>query len=73
MMVKKVVEHADNCIGTLSNIGSLVDNKVHLSGNGLAANSKQGSLLGGEEVDGSGLQRIAWVMHLLSEIKRILK
>ena len=36
---------------TLSNIGTIIDNKVDLSGNGFVADSKQGSL--GEKVDGS--------------------
>ncbi len=55
MMVKELVEHADNCIGPLPNIRSLVDDEVDLSGNSLTADPKQGSLPGSQEVDGARL------------------
>ena len=41
MMVKKVGKHADNCIGPLPNIRSLINDEVHLSGNGFIADPKQ--------------------------------
>ena len=55
MMVKEVVEHADNCIGPLPHIRCLIDDKVDQSRDSFTADPKKGSLPGGEEVDGAWL------------------
>ena len=69
MVVKEVIEHADNCIGTLPYVRSLVDDEVHLSGDCLTADPKQGSLPRSQEVDWARLEGVAWVVHLLGKSK----
>ena len=58
MVVKEVVEHADNCIGTLPYVRSLIDDEVHLSGDCLTADPKQGSLPRSQEVDWARLEGV---------------
>lgn len=55
-MMDEVVKHADNCIGPLPNIHSLVDDEIDLSGKCFTADPKQGSLAGRKEVDRSKLK-----------------
>ena len=44
MDCKKVMEHADNRVGTLSSVAGLVNQVVNLPGQSFAANSKDRAL-----------------------------
>ena len=46
--------------------------KIDLSGNSLTAHAKQSSFSGSEKVNGSGLEGIAWVVHLLCKVERVV-
>ena len=44
VMAKEIVQHADNCVRPLACVAGLINNKVHLSWDGFAANPKDGGL-----------------------------
>ena len=44
IMAKKEVQHTDNCVRLLPCITGLINNEVHLSGDGFAADPKDGGL-----------------------------
>ena len=44
IMAKKEVQHTDNCIRPLPCITGLINNEVHLSGDGFAADPKDSGL-----------------------------
>ena len=67
-----VVEHADNGVGALPHVDSFIDQVIYLSGNRLAAHSKDGTLPGGEKVHGAGLEGVVWVQHLLCHVETVV-
>ena len=46
----------------LAGVRGLVNDEVDLTRNGLAADPKQGSFSGGEEIDWVELERVTWVV-----------
>ena len=44
VMAEKIVQHTDNCVRPLACVAGLINNEVHLSGDGFAAHPKDGSL-----------------------------
>ena len=44
VMAEKIVQHADNCVCPLACVAGLINNEVHLSGDGFAAHPKDGGL-----------------------------
>ena len=72
VVVKKVVEEADDCVGALSRVTGFVDEVMHLPGNSLATHSKHRTLPRGLEVDGPRLHGVVRVVHLLGKVKGVV-
>ena len=66
------MEHGYNGNGALPHVNSLVDQVVHLSGEGLATHTEDCSLLGNQEVHWAGLERVVGVEHLLCHVKTVV-
>ena len=72
VVVKEVMQEADDCVGALSRVTGFVDEVMHLPGNSLATHSKHRTLPQGLKVDGPWLQGVVRVVHLLGKVKRVV-
>ena len=72
VVVKEVVEEADDCVGTLSRVTGFVDKVMHLPGNSLTTHTEHCALPRGLEIDGPWLQGVVRVVNLLSEVERVV-
>ena len=72
MVYEEVVEHADDGVGPLPHVHCLIDQVIHLSGNRLAAHSKDCTLPGCKKVHGAGLKGVVWVEHLLCHVETVV-
>lgn len=72
IMLKKVVQETHNCIRTFTDAVGLINQKVHLLWQSFAANSKDTNLAWNKEINWARLQRIAWQVDLLREIKTVV-
>ena len=72
MVHKEMVEHTDDGIGALPHVYSLVNQVVHLMGDGLTTHTKDCALTGYQEVHWAGLKRIVGVEHLLCHVKTVV-
>ena len=60
--------HTYEGVGALPHVNSLIDQEVHLSGEGLTTHTEDGTS-GCQEVHGAG---IIWVKHLLHHVETVV-
>ena len=72
MVCKELMQHTDDGVGALPHVDSLVDQVVHLSGEGLATHTEDSTLSGCQEVHGARLKRIVQVKHLLRHVETVV-
>ena len=72
MVLQEVVNSADNGIGSLTTVSSLISQEVDLPRNGFTVHSKHCALSRCEKVDWTWLKWIRGVVHLLGVIKGIV-
>ena len=60
VLKKKVMEVADDSIATFAGVDGFISEVLYLLRKSFAANSKDATLSGSQEVDGSRLGRHAW-------------
>ena len=72
IMHKEVVEHGYNGNGALPHVNSLVDQVVHLSGEGLTTHTEDGTLPGSQKVHWAGLERVVGVEYLLGHVETVV-
>ena len=63
---------ADDSIATFAGVDSFISEVVYLLHKSFAVNSKDATLSGSQEVDGSRLGRHAWEVNLLCKIKAVM-
>ena len=69
MVLKKVMKHADNCVGSLACVELLIYEVVDLTWNSLTTDSKNATFSGCFEVDWTRLERVVGVVDLLGVIE----
>ena len=72
MVCKEMVKHTYDGIGALPHVDSLIDQVVHLSGDGLTTHTEDGTLPGSQEVHWARLKRIVGVEHLLRHVETVV-
>ena len=72
MVCKEMMQHTHNGIRALPHVYSLIDQVLHLSGDGLTTNTKYGTLSGCQEVYGAELERVVQVKHVLHHVKTVV-
>ena len=70
--LKNVVEVADDTTGALAAVDTLIDKVIHLLWKPFTANAKDRTLPSCHEVHRPWLSCIAWIMHLLGEVKGVV-
>jgi len=72
MVCKEMMEHTNDGVGALPHVNSLIDQVVHLSGDGLTTHTEDGTLSWCQKVHGAGLKRIVQVEHMLCHVKTVV-
>ena len=72
MYLKKMMEHADNCVGPLSCVTCLIKEVIDLPWDSFTTYPKNSTLPRGEEVNGARLERVGRIVHLLGHIKGVV-
>ena len=66
------MEHGYNGNGALPHVNSLVDQVLHLSGEGLTTHTEDGTLPGSQKVQWAGLERVVGVEYLLGHVETVV-
>ena len=64
-----MMEHIYNCVEAFSHVDSLINQIVHLSGDGLTTYTEDGRFPGSQKVHGAGLEVVVGVKHLLRRVE----
>ena len=72
MVCKEMVKHTHDGVGSLPHVNSLIDQVVDPSGDGLTTHTKNGTLLGCQEVHGAGLERVVRIEHLVHHVETVV-